>query len=45
MFWTQDQVGPKGRSLEDVRVVFEVIAEDYDGRNSVTAVYFPLWTS
>jgi amidase len=37
--WTQDQVGPIGRSVEDVMRVLEVISGAYDERDNVTAVY------
>jgi len=36
--WTQDQVGPIGRTVEDVMRVFEVISGGYDERDNVTAV-------
>ena len=36
--WTQDQLGPIGRSVEDVMRVFEVISGEYDERDYITSV-------
>lgn len=38
MSWTQDQLGPVARSVEDAKTVFEVIAGFYDEEDNVTAV-------
>ena len=36
--WTQDQVGPIGRTVEDVMRAFEVMLGGYDERDNVTSV-------
>lgn len=36
--WTQDQVGPMARSVEDVNAVFDVISGFYDENDNSTAV-------
>ena len=38
MSWTQDQLGPIARTVEDAKTVFEVIAGFYDEEDNVTAV-------
>ena len=38
MTWTQDQLGPIARTVEDAKAVFEVIAGFYDEEDNVTAV-------
>ena len=40
MSWTQDQLGPIARTVEDAKTVFEVIAGFYDEEDNVTAVLF-----
>lgn len=37
--WTQDQLGPIGRSVEDVMRVFEVMSGGYDERDNITSVH------